>query len=458
MDLTKLMNIVEANKEDMIETLSQWIKIPSVKSEPAEGAPMGEDINNMLNKAIEDCEKMGFEVKNFGGYVCDARMGKLGVDPLAILGHLDIVPVGDGWKQDPFGAEIIDGKLFGRGAIDDKGPVVAALYAMKAVKEAGIPLKREVRLILGTDEESGWEDIDYYKEHCELPNSGFSPDAQFPVINTEKGLFRVKLTAKSSQEGLKVVELNTGERPNVIPGKCKAIVEGGDDLLNSAISKAKQLGIELSAKIDGKNVVLETQGIPGHAAMPEEAKNAIGLMLVLLKEIGLEGPLETIANTIGTETNGESLGIKVKDKVSGPLTLNIGIIRVNPEDISITLDIRFPMLVSSDALLKAISLNLKNAGFKSELLGATQPHHVPESSELVQKLLQAYNEETGLPKHAIAIGGGTYARALKEGVAFGSIFPGEAELAHQAGEYISLDSLMKNARIFAKAIALLAGE
>lgn len=458
MNFTDLMNIVEANKNYMIETLAQWVKIPSIKSTPEEGAPMGRDINNMLNKAVEDCKKMGFEVKNFDGYVCEVRMGKLGVDPFAILGHLDVVPVGDGWEQDPFGAEIIDGKLFGRGAIDDKGPVVAALYAMKAVKEAGIPLKREVRLILGTDEESGWEDIEYYKKHAELPDSGFSPDAQFPIINTEKGIFRVKLNAKASQKGLKLVELNTGERANVIPGKCKAVVEGGEELLDNAIKEAKQLGINLSADVVGENVILETKGIPGHAAMPEEAKNAIGLMLILLSQLGIEGPLRSIATKIGMETDGKSLGIKVQDEISGPLTLNVGIIRADSENISLTLDIRFPMLVSSDALLKTISLNLKDDGFFTELFGVTQPHHVPESSELVQKLLQAYNEETGLPKEAIAIGGGTYARALKEGVAFGSLFPGEPELAHQAGEYISIDSLVKNARIFAKAIVLLAGE
>lgn len=458
MDYAKLFQIIDNNKEDMIQTLASWIRIPSVKAEPAPGAPMGEAVGKMLEKAMADCKAIGLDVRNFDGFACDARMGKLGVDPLAILAHIDVVPTGDNWEKDPFSAEIEDGYMYGRGTQDDKGPAVAALYAMKAIQQAGIPLKREVRMILGTDEESGWECMKYYKAHCDMPRSGFSPDASFPVINTEKGQIRVDVIAKPSKEGLQVLQLYTGERSNVIPGKCLATVKAEKDLIEKAQSYAKEMNCELAVSYADGIVTLETKGKPGHAAMPEGGRSAVGLMLRLLDRLGVQGAIKGLAQKVGSETYGESLGIQVEDKTSGPLTLNIGIIRIDAGQVYAVFDIRFPVLADYQALLESIRATLSPYGFTAELKSHTVPHHVSESSELVQKLLQAYNEETGENAKPFAIGGGTYAKVLDEGVAYGSLFPGEEELAHQAGERCSLENLHKNVKIFAKAIVLLAGD
>lgn len=458
MNFTKLNDIIEKNKEAMIKTLTEWIQIPSVKSTPSTNAPMGIEVAKMLDKAIADCKEIGLEVRNFDGYAADARMGKIDVDPLAILAHLDVVPVGDNWEKDPFGAEIYNGFMYGRGTQDDKGPAVAALYALKAVKEAGIPLKREVRLILGTDEESGWECMDYYKSHCDMPKSGFSPDAVFPVINTEKGITRIDVLAKPSKEGLQVIKLHTGERSNVIPGKCLATVQADESLLEKAKKYAKELDCELNVSYNNGILTLETLGKSGHASMPEGARSAVGLMLRLLEKLGVEGPIKALAQKVGSETYGESLGIEVQDRTSGRLTLNIGIIKIDAEQVYAVFDIRYPILANQQALLDTIQATLKPYGFSATCHSHTVPHHVSPNSDLVQKLLQAYNEETQEKAQLLAIGGGTYAKVLEEGVAYGSLFPGEAELAHQANECCNLENLHRNVKIFAKAIVLLAGE
>ena len=199
---------------------------------------------------------MGFETRNFDGYAGDVRMGPLGVDPLAILVHLDVVPAGDGWSMDPFGAEIEGGRMYGRGMSDDKGPAAAALYAMYAMKKAGLPLKREVRLIFGCDEESGWECMKYYMAHCDMPRTGFSPDASYPVINTEKGMLHLSLRAGYAQDGLRVKEISVGERCNVIPGIATALVEGDEALCSKINHLAGDMHIQVEAQMQGGLVLL----------------------------------------------------------------------------------------------------------------------------------------------------------------------------------------------------------
>ena len=451
-DMEQLLSSLE---QPMIDTLRTLIKIPSVKGEAKPGAPFGVPAREALDTALKICETLGFKTENIDGYAGHADLGEGPVsDALAILGHLDVVPVGDGWTKEPFDATIEDGKIFGRGTSDDKGPVVAALYAMAAVKAAGIPLKRKVRLILGTDEESGWADIAYYREKCALPKIGFSPDADYPVINIEKGSMHVELTAAPAKAGLQVLEMNVGERMNVVPGLASALV-AGDEALVQAIN-AYDFGFPVTAKPEKGNVRISTIGIPGHAAMPELGRNAIGQLLLALDAFGVQGALHTMAKKIGTTYWGEHLGIQMEDQISGKLTCNMGIIRVDEKRIYATLDLRCPILMHHEEAAKLIKMNLPGIDVAVTKSGA--PHHVPKDSELVQALLAAYEEVTGDKGEAMAIGGGTYAKCLEEGVAFGSLFPGEKEMAHQADEYITIEDLKKNLRIFTHAIIKLAAK
>ena len=453
----KLNAIIESMHDEMIDTLQKWIRVPSVKGEAAPGAPFGKEVRSMLDMALADCEQMGFKTQNFDGYIAHADLGEgSDEDALAILAHLDVVPEGDGWKYPPYGAVIENGRMYGRGTSDDKGPAVAALYAMKAVKDAGIPLRHKVRLILGCDEESGWEDIAHYNKVATMPRMGFSPDASYPIINIEKGICRLELHGVLSNEGLQVIAFNNGERPNVIPGRASALVAGDAATVAQAEAAAKKLDIPAEVQLTDKGVSITVTGISGHAAYPETARNANGEMLLLLRELGVQGDLCLLADKIGLDYKGEGLEISVSDGISGYLTCNLGIIRAGEGGVYATLDIRYPVMTNPDMIIKNVSASLP--GMRVDAMEVMEPHHVPAGSELVQKLLDAYHEVTGYERKCLYTGGGTYARSLQEGVAFGASFPQDEDLAHQANEYADIEGLYKNIKIFALAIVKLAGK
>lgn len=453
----KLNAIIESMHDEMIDTLQKWIRVPSVKGEAAPGAPFGKEVRSMLDMALADCEQMGFKTQNFDGYIAHADLGEgSDEDALAILAHLDVVPEGDGWKYPPYGAVIENGRMYGRGTSDDKGPAVAALYAMKAVKDAGIPLRRKVRLILGCDEESGWEDIAHYNKVATMPRMGFSPDASYPIINIEKGICRLELHGVLSNEGLQVISFNNGERPNVIPGHASALVAGDAATVAQAEAAAKKLDIPAEVQLTDKGVSITVTGISGHAAYPETARNANGEMLLLLRELGVQGDLRLLADKIGLDYKGEGLEVSVSDGISGYLTCNLGIIRAGEGGVYATLDIRYPVMTNPDMIIKNVSASLPD--MRVDAMEVKEPHHVPAGSELVQKLLDAYHEVTGYERKCLYTGGGTYARSLQEGVAFGASFPQDEDLAHQANEYADIEGLYKNIKIFALAIVKLAGK
>lgn len=453
----KLNAIIESMHDEMIDTLQKWIHVPSVKGEAAPGAPFGKEVRSMLDMALADCEQMGFKTQNFDGYIAHADLGEgSDEDALAILAHLDVVPEGDGWKYPPYGAVIENGRMYGRGTSDDKGPAVAALYAMKAVKDAGIPLRRKVRLILGCDEESGWEDIAHYNKVATMPRMGFSPDASYPIINIEKGICRLELHGVLSNEGLQVIAFNNGERPNVIPGRASALVVGDAATVAQAEAAAKKLDIPAEVQLTDKGVSITVTGISGHAAYPETARNANGEMLLLLRELGVQGDLCLLADKIGLDYKGEGLEISVSDGISGYLTCNLGIIRAGEGGVYATLDIRYPVMTNPDMIIKNVSASLP--GMRVDAMEVKEPHYVPAGSELVQNLLDAYHEVTGYERKCLYTGGGTYARSLQEGVAFGASFPQDEDLAHQANEYADIEGLYKNIKIFALAIVKLAGK
>ena len=453
----KLNAIIESMHDEMIDTLQKWIRVPSVKGEAAPGAPFGKEVRSMLDMALADCEQMGFKTQNFDGYIAHADLGEgSDEDALAILAHLDVVPEGDGWKYPPYGAVIENGRMYGRGTSDDKGPAVAALYAMKAVKDAGIPLRRKVRLILGCDEESGWEDIAHYNKVATMPRMGFSPDASYPIINIEKGICRLELHGVLSNEGLQVIAFNNGERPNVIPGRASARVAGDAATVAQAEAAAKKLDIPAEVQLTDKGVSITVTGISGHAAYPETARNANGEMLLLLRELGVQGDLCLLADKIGLDYRGEGLEISVSDGISGYLTCNLGIIRAGEGGVYATLDIRYPVMTNPDMIINNVSASLP--GMRVDAMEVKEPHYVPAGSELVQNLLDAYHEVTGYERKCLYTGGGTYARSLQEGVAFGASFPQDEDLAHQANEYADIEGLYKNIKIFALAIVKLAGK
>ncbi len=467
-DRHALDGAVEALGEELIRITQGWIRQPSLKAEPAPGAPFGPAVRAVLDLALADAARLGFAPRDIDGYAADLEIGQ-GEETIAILAHLDVVPAGDGWNTPPFEPVIAEGKLYGRGVSDDKGPAAAALIAMKAVQDAGIPLQKKVRLVLGCDEESGWADIAYYQEHVGLPAVGFSPDACFPIINTEKGILRVELTCTLPEEGesaITVLRLRSGERANVIPSVAEAELGGNfDEILEKTEAFAQRTGYPIAVEpLDnrdgGARVVVS--GVGGHASMPELGQNAAAHLLQLLHALeaggGSHEAIQMLAQTIGGDSDGTGFGIAGSDEVSGPLTVNLGILDLQDRKLSATLDIRYPVLFNAEQITRFIAMRVQPAGIQVEGGRGQAPHHVPETRPIVRALLDTYHEVTGLPPSTLAIGGGTYARAMHEAVAFGCVFPGEEELAHQANECMELDKLKLSAKVFAHAIVALAGE
>ncbi len=451
----KVNDLIDTYRDEFTAMLQGWIRTPSVKRTAEPGAPFGRDVRKMLDRAMADAKSLNFAVRDFDGYACDITLGEA-EERIAVLGHLDVVPVGDGWTKPPFDAVIENGRMYGRGTNDDKGPSLAALFAMRAVRDAGIPLKKSIRMILGCDEESGWEDMEYYGTHERIPDVGFSPDANFPLINTEKGMLVLEVRAPASRTGLKVLEMATGDRINVIPGECHALVEGGEELVRRTEEYARKTGLPYSAEITAKGVLLSAEGIPGHSAYPEGRRNAIGMMLLLLRELGAEGPVATLAQAVGMESDGKSLGCACRDEVSEGLTCNMGILRLENGAWFGTLDMRCPVAADQEKLKAEAVAHL--TGLNVTVQTQKPPHHVPADSELVTALLAAYEEETGLEGKPLSTGGGTYAKVLKQGVAFGALFPDEEDLAHQADEYEDIDRLMLAMKIYANALIRLAAD
>ena len=451
----KVYGFIDSCRDELTAMLQRWVSIPSVKGEAKGNAPFGTEVRRMLDTAMEDARGMGFPVRDFDGYACDVTLGEA-EEKIAVLGHLDVVPAGDGWTRPPFEPVMEKSRMYGRGTNDDKGPVLAALFAMRAIRDAGIPLKRSIRLILGCDEESDWEDMAYYGAHEKIPDVGFSPDAMFPMINTEKGMLVLELRAKAPEGGLKILELDAGTRVNVIPGECTALVEGGEEIIRKTEAFANRTALPYSAEAVPGGIRLAATGISGHSAYPGGRRNAIGMMLLLLKELGAKGPAAVLADAVGMESDGRSLGCACRDDVSEALTCNLGILRLDRDEWYATLDMRCPVTADQEKLRKEAAARLP--GFAVETMVQKPPHHVPADSRLVRELLAAYEEETGLKGEPQSTGGGTYAKVLKQGVAFGALFPDEEDLAHQADEYADIDRLITASKIFANAMIRLAAE
>ncbi|MGE4283678.1 MAG: dipeptidase PepV [Clostridia bacterium] len=457
---------IDKIRDKIISSTQEIIRIPSIEKEAMPGKPFGKDVHEALEYMLELGRSMGFKTKNIDGYIGYIEFGE-GDELVGILAHLDVVPEGTGWTYPPYAAEIHDNRIYGRGAIDDKGPAVAALYAMKAVKDSGIKLGKRIRLILGLDEESGWGCIQRYKQTEEIPHYAFTPDGDYPVIHAEKGIVNYKLSMSfhDSDPAFRIIKIKGGHRPNMVPDFCEAQIELPLSLIEDVINslkqhiESKQLNIELS--LEGKSVILKSHGKSSHGSTPDKGINAISQLMVILhecmKSVGNENPfIKFYYDCIGMETNGKSVGCSLEDKISGRLTFNIGLLDVDSNYGETVTNIRYPVTFTEEEISKKIFNALQPYKLNMEKIDDQAPLLVSKDHPLVQKLIKVYREVTGDASEPLSIGGGTYARAFENAVAFGASFPGEPELAHEKDEYISIDSLIKNAKIFARAIYELA--
>ena len=469
----------EEHKDEIIRRTQELVSIPSVEGKPRDGMPMGEDVARALDYVLDACRELGFRTKNLDGYVGYAEYGS-GEEMVGILCHLDVVPAGEGWTKPPFGGVIEGDNLYGRGTTDNKGPAISAMYALKAVQEAKIPLRRRVRLIFGTNEESGWRGIKYYCRHEEMPTMAFVPDAQYPVINVEKGIAQLRLICED--DGVKLVagnparlgvlELQGGHRANMIPGICTCRLKGETKVLEQVAKLAQALDADpyprVQVSVEEGILALTVTGLAGHGSRPESGVNAIAHMMQVLHKImeaGFEVDSDAVAQLVkflaahvDLENNGESLGIDFHDSVSGELTLSIGVLRYEDGQAYVDFDIRYPVTKELAEIVEPVKEAAKQYGIRVEIGHTNRSLHVPEDSFLVQQLLSVYEKHTGHKAKPLSMGGGTYARALDNAVAFGSVMPEEERNIHREDEFTTITDLVHNTAIFADAIALLAAK
>ena len=443
----QLFSYIDAHTEDMISDLARLIRIPSVKGEAAENAPFGKEPAAALDEVLKICGEAGLSVRNIDNYVGTADFYETDTIPeLGVLSHMDVVPVGGGWSVPPFELTQKDGKLLGRGTIDDKGPAIAALYAVKAIKDSGIKLSKNVRLVFGTDEECGSGDLEYYLKKEKLPEMLFTPDGSYPVINAEKGLMRASYTGTVSD---KIVSIKGGTVVNAVPEYAEAILAG----VTVDTAKYSFDGVTLETEACGENVKLIAKGVSAHASLPEGGKNAVTALLTVVADVTGDAMVKALVEMFPYgETDGTCAGIKCSDKISGGLTTVLSVLDGENGMLTAKQDIRFPIDRKCAEIIAMIDAKTKEKGLAYKIDMAIEPHYVSEESDFVKQLLSVYETVTGEKGYCVAIGGGTYVHETEGGVAFGAEFPGDDNHMHGADEFITLESFVKNAKIFAAAI------
>ncbi len=456
---------VDAHRDELIEKTQRLLQVPSVKGDPAPGAPFGAETRRALDLALGYAGEYGLTVKNLDGYAGHAEWVAEGVAPdaeiVGVLAHVDIVPAGDGWSHPPFGGEVADGRIYARGAIDDKGPAMAGLFGLLAVKECGVPLGRRLRMILGADEESGFGCVKHYFEHEQMPATGFTPDGVFPLVYAEKGIANITLSRPAPPEGERIhlLSLNGGRRSNMVPDFAEALLSQHNAPWAALRSRLEGVvGIKTS-QMDGERLLVTAKGISAHGSTPQEGINAVVLLcdaLYLLDHQEDQVRMIEHIRAWGRDTTGGALGIAGADDVAGPLTCNLGVAALDDDTLTLTFNVRYPVTWDVDTLRARLEPVVAETRFSINEITDQRPLYVPQDDPLVETLLSVYRAETGDQAAPKTIGGGTYARAMTHGVAFGPDFPGTPGVAHQADENWPVDQLILAAKIYAKAIARLA--
>lgn len=455
---SKINKYIDDHVSEMVNCLSSLVAIPSVKSAPEGDMPYGKENARVLAKMLEMAKECGFTVTNHENYVGTVDMNPNLETKLGVLCHLDVVPEGTGWKYPPYALTLSGGKLYGRGSSDDKGPAVAVLFALRALKECGCKLSKNVRLIVGTDEECGSSDLVYYRKKEELPPYVFTPDASYPVINLEKGRMPGKFTKTICANGEKtIVSVQGGVAVNAVPEKALAIIKGFSSAEIVAAKKFLPAGVTMEVHTDGDFTRLTVNGKAAHASLPYIGKNAVTALCRVLGALKTDDESAALfaklsENFVYGECDGASLGINAQDEKSGALTFVFSMIRYEKGELEGSFDIRFPICECVASVHEKLESSLTQAGLTLAEYKGVEPHYVDENSEFIQTLLNVYTEFTGNPGYCLAIGGGTYVHDIDGGVAFGAEFIGEDNHVHGADEYISLNHLVLNAKIFAEAI------
>ncbi len=470
---------LEQNKEEMIVSLQSLLQCQSEQGEPVktpegEVYPFGAGVQKAFVNFLSLAESMGFATYNADNYGGHVDFPGTGDKIFGILGHLDVVPAGGGWDFDPYGGSVAEGKLYGRGTTDDKGPLISCLYAMKALKDAEYQPKATIRIILGLDEENAWKGMDYYFSKVRKPDFGFTPDADFPVINGEKGILVFELARKfatSQTKGLRLRSIKGGAAANSVADSCRVVIRNQKDeaapyakVREEIAAFREETGYKIHAKGVGKSLEITTEGISAHGAKPETGLNAISIMMAFLGRLNFVDEdhndfIDFYNKYIGFCLDGEKLGINFADEASGKLVFNVGMAEMNEKAASLTINVRYPVSMTGEEVYEGMAETLEKYNFGILKLKDQAPVYKDPDDPLIKTLVEIYRKHTGDTKsEPMVIGGGTYARAAENIIAYGALFPGDEDLMHQKNECLSIERLMQMTKIYAEAIYKLTSE
>jgi len=462
----EIENWFRDHTDEMLEDLRKMIAVKSVREPAEKGAPYGKGSREALDLAIAMLENRGFQVDIFEDMIITSDYGP-SPPKLGLLVHLDVVDPGEGWATDPYEMTIKDGKVYGRGATDNKGPSIASMYAVYCVRELYPELQNAVRLILGSGEECGCEDIEQYLAKNETPPYVFAPDADYPLVNTEKG--RVILSFKASFDAAsslpRVISLNGGKTINIVPNCAEAVVEGF--LIGEVESFCKDYGAKTGAKFtarqDGGKVIITAEGKSSHAALPWNGVNAQTAMLEMLSAMPFADvkSFKYIKDLNKLFPHGDyygrSVGVAMHDDISGDLTLSFNVLRLTEYELAGNFDCRSSVCADKVDIYGILRRALETEGFEITYHDVKGSHHTSQDSPFVQSLLRIYEEYTGNERRCLSMGGQTYVHGIPGGVAFGCELPGANSNIHGVDEFNELENLIVSARMFAHAIVDICG-
>ncbi len=410
-----------------IDHLATLISYKTVLSEPKKDAPFGIENKKALDFFLSLARSFGFKATNYDGYIGEITFGE--GEEIGIIGHLDVVPEGDGWKTDPYTLTEIDDTYYGRGVSDDKAPLLQCLFALKELKDSGTLINRKFRLIVGCNEESGWKDVDYFNTISTFPEYGFSPDGDFPLSYAEKGMTEIEFYLPKLKNFSNIVG---GTVVNAVCAKASAKIIGNVDKI---ILEKHGLCLE-------KDDTVMSFGISAHGSSPHLGKNALKEMFSAFIECG-----ENLGEIYDVIFN-DSLGICKLNNEQGFITLSAGLIREDDNFVIITCDCRIP----APFTLKDVTDRLDQSSLVYKTHTRHEPVMVEKDGWFVQTLLNAFNFVTGEKATPLSMGGSTFARAFKKGCAFGPAVKSFANDIHNANERVSKKLLLQNYEIYKKAI------
>lgn len=438
------VTVMEKYFDQIVQSTVEILQFDSSLKPAVDGCPFGKETADCLAYFLNLAQSMGFETRNYDNYVGEVLFGE-GKD-FAILAHLDVVPAGSGWKYPPFGGVINDDpsdggvlgtKIWGRGAMDDKAPAIVCLYALKALKDAGITPKRTFKLIVGCNEESGWKCIEHYNKVAVMPEEGFTPDADFPAIYAEKGILH--FTTRFAINEPPMTALSAGERVNMVCDRtCLTLTRKTAGGLIGYENRVEGT----SFSYDNTTNVLTVTGKSAHGSTPEKGANALGAALAFLG--GINADCKRAYDLLFADCT----GLKTLQDETGRLTMSPDVALFENGILTITTDVRFPATLP----LSAVTEKLDQSGVPYEIINYQAPLYNDPNGTLLTTLMSVYNEATGKSEKPIAIGGGTYARALKCGCAFGPELQGVESTIHQANEYVTFDALRFMSQVYYQAI------